>query len=78
MEAAEAACGDAGAWITTMIELIMVDLERDIAQRGGLSFELAEILPRSSKRYEQYLKASGTGKFPRKFQRSVITVGTPL
>ena len=46
MEAAEAACGDAEAWITTIIELIMADLERDIAQRGGLSFELAEIQQR--------------------------------
>ena len=29
-----------------MIELIMADLERDMAQSGPLSFELAKIQPR--------------------------------
>jgi hypothetical protein len=40
MEAAEAACGDADAWITTMIELIMADFEREVAQSGPFPFEL--------------------------------------
>lgn len=40
MEAAEAACGDADAWITTMVELIMADLECEVAQSGPFPFEL--------------------------------------